>query len=498
VTGRASATLARATNISKSFGAVRALRGTTLEIPRGQSLGIVGHNGAGKSTLMNILCGTLALDGGTLQLAGQTVSGGGVRWDVREARRLGVRRVFQELSLCANLTLAENMHVAQPGAARRAWRRRAGAALLATLDAIFPGHGLRPEQVVADLPIGKRQAVEIARAFTASGGEPPALMILDEPTSSLDNRSAGQLLAYIRRFVAGGGTCILTTHKLAEIFAATDRVIVMRDGEVVDDAVTASTDRARLVAAMGQDEQATSAVSTISGPRGPEAAEVLASARTGADPKAPTLQVRRGEVIGLAGLAGHGQTELLVALRHAAGGRSDKHFQVCRDVAFVAGDRQTDGVFPLWSIARNMSLAWLAGLRSRGLIRVADERAQVELWRSRLGLVTPDVTLPVLSLSGGNQQKVLFARALGSAASLVLMDDPMRGVDVGTKRDVYELIASEARAGRGFVWYTTEFEELHHCDRVYVFNNGRISGELTRAELSEERVLQLSFEDAIA
>jgi len=165
---------------------------------------------------------------------------------------------------------------------------------------------------------------------------------------------------------------------------------------------------------------------------------------------------------------------------------------------FVAGDRQTDGVFPLWSIARNMSLAWLAGLRSRGLIRVADERAQVELWRSRLGLVTPDVTLPVLSLSGGNQQKVLFARALGSAASLVLMDDPMRGVDVGTKRDVYELIASEARAGRGFVWYTTEFEELHHCDRVYVFNNGRISGELTRAELSEERVLQLSFEDAIA
>jgi ribose transport system ATP-binding protein len=208
------------------------------------------------------------------------------------------------------------------------------------------------------------------------------------------------------------------------------------------------------------------------------------------------LQVRRGEVVGLAGLAGHGQTQLLVRLRDAADGLADAQVAQAAPAAFVAGDRQTDGVFTLWSIARNMSLASLAGLRRRGLIDPRAEAELVDRWRQRLGLVTPDVNLPILSLSGGNQQKVLFARALASPAQLILMDDPMRGVDVGTKHDVYELIAAEARAGRSFVWYTTEFDELFHCDRVYVFCNGRIVGELERSELSEERVLSLSFEEA--
>jgi ribose transport system ATP-binding protein len=172
--------------------------------------------------------------------------------------------------------------------------------------------------------------------------------------------------------------------------------------------------------------------------------------------------------------------------------------QIGNATAFVAGDRQTDGVLGLWSIARNMSVGWLTQLRRGGLIDLKQEREQAEHWRARLGLVTPDLDLPIFSLSGGNQQKVLFARALGSSAPVILMDDPMRGVDVGTKHDVYALIAEEARRGRTFVWYTTEFDELFHCDRVYVFHNGAIVGELARAELSEERVLKLSFEERAA
>ena len=487
---------------ARSFGAVQALRGVSLSLARGECIGLVGHNGAGKSTLMNVLCGALAPDRGELRVAGRRVNqqSAGGHWTVREAQRLGLRCVFQELSLCNNLTLAENMRLVLPQLRGRGWRARAGAQLLASLDRIFPGHGLRADQTVGELPIGKRQMVEIARAFTP-GEHALELMILDEPTSSLDGPAAQQLLAYIREFVALGKGCILISHKLLEVFQATDRVLVMRDGQVVQVAHTAQTDRAQMVAAMGQDEThvgPSGPTSQTGAAREPADAPVLVSA-TGDTP----MRARRGEVIGLAGLAGHGQTGLLLRLQAAGARRSGRaeSVHVGAATAFVAGDRQTDGVFGLWSIQRNMSVGWLSALRRGrgvGLIDLTREAAMAQGWRQRLGLVTPDLGLPIHSLSGGNQQKALFARALGGAAPIILMDDPMRGVDVGTKRDVYGLIAAEAAAGRTFIWYTTEFEELYHCDRICVFNNGRIVGELTRAELTEERVLRLSFDEAVA
>ena len=512
---------------AKAFGAVRALRGVSLQLQRGECVGLVGHNGAGKSTLVNILCGALAPDSGELHIAGRTgaeTEGGsiGTGWTVREARRWGLRCVFQELSLCDNLTLAENMRIAQPQAAEWSWRARAGAQLMASLDMIFPGHGLRADDVAGELPIGKRQLVEVARAFTP-GAQPLELMILDEPTSSLDGQASAQLLSYIRKFVASGKTCVLITHKLREIFAVTDRLVVMRDGQVVQVSATKDTDRDRLVTAMGQDivepqhgqgqgQAAITSVSSSAGPRrvgdsdkdSDEYSDEGSGVQTMVEVRATTfggmsMRAVRGEIIGLAGLAGHGQTELLIALQEAAlRAPRDGRTTVNGATSFVAGDRQTDGVFALWSIARNMTVGWLSQLRQRGLIDVEEEAAQAQRWRGRLGLVTPDLDLPIGSLSGGNQQKVLFARALGSTAPVILMDDPMRGVDVGTKRDVYALIREEARNGRTFVWYTTEFDELHHCDRVYVFNNGRVVGELTDDNINEERVVALSFEEATA
>ena len=210
------------------------------------------------------------------------------------------------------------------------------------------------------------------------------------------------------------------------------------------------------------------------------------------------MRVDRGEIIGLAGLAGHGQTGLLLRLQGIADASDGTRAQVRGRTAFVAGDRQADGVFPLWSIARNMTVGWLAQLRRHGLINLRQEQHKAQQWRQRLGLVTPDLELPIGSLSGGNQQKVLFARALGSAATVILMDDPMRGVDIGTKRDVYALIREEARQGRSFVWYTTEFDELLHCDRVYVFNNGQVMGELAAGQVTEDRVVAMSFEESMS
>jgi ribose transport system ATP-binding protein len=228
-----------------------------------------------------------------------------------------------------------------------------------------------------------------------------------------------------------------------------------------------------------------------------ENAPVMVSARPAGQQGGHELIAREGEVIGLAGLAAHGQTRLLIDVFRAAH-RRQAGVSVAAPVALVAGDRQTDGVFPLWSIGDNIAVRSLKTLR-RGLFIAADrEKALAKHWQKRIGIRTPDLGNSILSLSGGNQQKALFARALGSDARIVLMDDPMRGVDVGTKLEVYDLIRAEAAAGRTFLWYTTETEELSNCDRVYVFRNGQIVATLDRDELSEEKIIQSSFAEAVS
>ena len=185
-------------------------------------------------------------------------------------------------------------------------------------------------------------------------------------------------------------------------------------------------------------------------------------------------------------------------LRSSSGARRRKPgIEVTAPVALVAGDRQTDGIFPQWSISKNIGIRSLARLRNGLLISSRREAELAEVWRKKIGIRTPDMDNNILSLSGGNQQKALFARALGSDAKIVLMDDPMRGVDIGTKLEVYDLIREEARNGRTFLWYTTETDELDHCDHVYVFRGGRIVANLNRGELTEEKVIQSSFSEAV-
>ena len=466
--------------IAQSFGAIRALRPVDVVVRRGECLGLVGHNGAGKSTLMNILSGALSASAGTLAIAGEDLTG---RYDVRGAHRAGVRCVFQELSLCPNLSIAENARIAHPALHGFGWRRRAAALMQAALDGIFPGHGLGMGDVVGSLSIGRRQMVEIARAFTETE-ERARLVILDEPTSSLDATAADQLVAAARRFAAAGGSTVVISHKINEILAVADRIVVMKDGAVVDDRPRAAFTREGIVDAMGHAVERARSV-RASTATAETMVEVPASRRDGL-----TFRAARGEIIGLAGLAGHGQTDLLLAVQARRRGT-----RVAGDVALVPGDRSTDGVFPLWSIERNMSARWLPHLRRGGLIDLGRERAEAGAWRERLALKTPDLRNPILSLSGGNQQKALFARALGAPARIILMDDPMRGVDIGTKQDVYAMIATEAAAGRTFLWYTTEMDELFHCDRTYVFHDGSIVAELAAAELSETAVVQASFKD---
>ncbi|WP_181706509.1 ATP-binding cassette domain-containing protein [Chthonobacter rhizosphaerae] len=471
--------------VERSFGAVRALAGVDLDVRAGECLGLVGHNGAGKSTLMQILAGTLPAGAGALAVHGRDLASA---WSVAVAQANGIRCVFQELSLCPNLTVAENARILHPSIRGFGWRRRAGALIRRTLDEIFPGHGIRPGDVVGDLPIGRRQMVEIARALSLSEGRLD-LVILDEPTSSLDSMVSAQLLAFVRRFVAGGGGVILISHLLGEILGTADRVVVMRDGRVVDVRAASAHTHASLVGAMGN-------VAREAAEEGPAASRRASGApavdiRPDRQRDGRRLSVHPGEIVGLAGLAGHGQTATLRAIFRAARAGSPA---VRGTVAFVAGDRQTDGVFPLWSIAENAVVSSAPRLARFGVTNPAAEARLAAEWRQRIGIRTPDMRNPILSLSGGNQQKVLFARALASEADIVLMDDPMRGVDIGTKQEVYAIVKAEAAKGRSFVWYTTEFDELRHCDHVYVFRSGAIVADLARSDLTEQRVLQSSFE----
>ncbi|BCM22367.1 sugar ABC transporter ATP-binding protein [Mesorhizobium sp. J8] len=484
---QAVADIVRLNGAEKHFGAVRALNGVDFHVGAGECVGLVGHNGAGKSTLMHMVAGTLRPDGGQIAVRGNQEAS----YSVARALELGIRCVFQELSLCPNLSVAENTRINHPSLAGFGWRRRAADLIRAKLDEIFPDHGISADDIAGDLSIGRRQMVEVARAFTLTR-EPLHLVILDEPTSSLDAHTAGQLLSFVRRFVEQGGSCILISHVLGEVLQNADRIVVMRDGKVVAADAAAVFDRDKLVAAMGGAEGHQKAAAEA---RKIEAGALRVRARPARQQDDKELVARAGEIIGLAGLAGHGQTDLLLAIFSAAA-RAKAGIEVTAPVALVAGDRQSDGIFSQWSIAQNIGIRSLARLRNGLLISPQREAELAEFWKKKIGIRTPDMNNNIYSLSGGNQQKALFARALGSDAEIVLMDDPMRGVDIGTKLEVYDLVREEAAKGRTFLWYTTETEELDNCDHVYVFKNGRIVANLGRDELTEEKIIQSSFGDA--
>jgi ribose transport system ATP-binding protein len=318
-----------ARGVRVTFGAVKALDGADLVIHAGECVGLVGHNGAGKSTIVNVINGGLSPHEGSLRYSGNDVRG------ISAARANGVRCVFQELSLCPNLTVGENARIMHAELKGWNWRGRALALVETQLQDIFPGHAIDCDSTVDDLSIAERQMVEIAISF-AGISAPPKLVILDEPTSSLDAGLAAQLMAYIRKFVAAGGSVLLISHILGEILPTSDRIVVMKDGRVVADRAASKFNNRSLVEAMGnvvrEQELSRPAVAKSGAP-------VLSMpARRGrghGQGNALPFEAYRGEMIGLAGLGGHGQTQALLDLYLA---RNSNWFPTKkRDIAFVAG-----------------------------------------------------------------------------------------------------------------------------------------------------------------
>jgi ribose transport system ATP-binding protein len=482
-----SASIVNLDGVEKHFGAVRALDGVDFVVDAGECVGLVGHNGAGKSTLMNVLAGTLAPGRGEIVVSGTKQTA----YSVALAQKLGIRCVFQELSLCPNLTVAENARINHASLTGFGWRRRAGDLIVAKLDEIFPGHGIGPSDVVSDLSIGRRQMVEVARAFTVTD-DPLKLVILDEPTSSLDVHTAGQLLAFVRRAVAGGASCVLISHLLGEIIENSDRIVVMRDGKVVATDKASAFDRDKLMVTMGGAEKHERAEVAATAARG--STPIRVRARTQRQASDAELIAHQGEIIGLAGLAGHGQTQLLLDVFNAAGRRTTR-IEVTAPVALIAGDRVSDGIFPLWSIAQNIGIRSIAALRRGLLISPEREDEFAEAWKEKINIRTPDVHNNILSLSGGNQQKALFARLLERRPRVLLLDEPTRGVDVGAKGDLLALVRRFAADGGTCIVSLSDLEELSTvAHRVVVLREGAVVRELGPDETEPRTILEACYD----
>jgi len=471
--------------ITKAFGPTLAAADIDFAVAPSDVVGLVGGNGAGKSTLMRILCGITTPTLGQVSFDG--VEESFTSYDAGAAQRRGVRMVHQELSLCATLTVAENFFVedSQHTSAKPGWRKFYRSTARAALDAVFPGNAIDVNARVDRLSIGERQMVEIARAAATPSVR---LIVLDEPTSSLDLERSRQLREYVRERARSGLAFIFISHKLHEIMDVASRVLVLRNGRVAWQGEAVGASIGRLVELMGGD------TSAIHHRIDREARAETERVRVGGDfvGGGVPLSLHEGEIVGLAGLEGHGQKALLRAI-HEAGPVSSGAVTRAAPASFVSGDRQKEGVFPLWSVLGNVSIGRVAPRPALGLVSDGAERLAAKPAAERIRLDLARFDSRVVELSGGNQQKALVSRAVAAETPIVLLDDPTRGVDIATKQDFYRLCSDLAREGRTLIWHTTEDAELLACDRVLVFANGRIVRELSGAALTEEAIVATSF-----
>jgi simple sugar transport system ATP-binding protein/ribose transport system ATP-binding protein len=484
-------------DIGKSFGGVRALDGISLRIEKGSIHALVGENGAGKSTLGKILAGVIAPDRGQLLIGGEPVA----FRSPREAIVRGIVLIAQELSIAPALSVAENVFLGtEPRragfVARRALRRRydeLAAAAGFELSGDLPGRDLR----TAD-----QQKVEILRALCRDA----RLIVMDEPTASLPRSDADRLYQVVRRLAAGGTTIVLVSHFLREVAELADEVTILRDGHLVRTAPAVDeTEETMLSSMLGR------SLGTAFPARRPVPAQapIVLQARGLSAPGVHdvSLDVRAGEILGLAGLVGSGRTELARALcraqRVTAGTVSVAGAPLTGQgpwgalragLAMIPESRKEQGLMLGRPIAENVSLSSLTRLSDLGLVRRRAERQAVARVLGQVGVGVPAQAAPVSTLSGGNQQKVLFARILLRGPRVLVADEPTRGVDVGAKRAIYELLTSLAAEGLGVLLISSDAEEiLGLAHRVLVMRAGRIAAELRGEAMTEAAILAAAF-----
>ena len=496
------------TGVSKRYGGVRALDNVDFACNRGEVHAVLGENGAGKSTLIKTIAGVVQPDAGTMTLQGRPLS---LRTP-QAANDAGIVCIFQELSLLPDLSVADNISIARPPRRfglidLRAQRRRA--------EELLAGIGcedVNPMMRVRDLPLSRRQMVEIAKAL----GKNPRLLILDEATSALTSADVERVYAMLARLKAAGIAVLYISHRMHEIEALADRLSVFRNGRHIETFGRGERSPDQIVQLMIGRE-----ISAQFPPKPPRTAapKMLEISDLSWEDRlhGVSLSVGRGEIVGVGGLDGQGQKELLLALfgvlkrvsgeiridgqRQAVGSPADamragrqNGAHTGGGIALVPEDRKTEGLMLPMSIAENLVIASLEALSSGPFMNRGRERVAVTDAIARLRIKVGRDSDAVHTLSGGNQQKVVIAKWLMTHPAVILLNDPTRGIDVGTKQEIYRLLRELADQGAAILFYSTDYDELiGSCDRVAILYDGRIVRELEGSALTEQSIIAASL-----
>ena len=481
----------RAHNLGKTFGPVTVLQGISLDIRPGEVLGILGENGAGKSTLLKLISGVYVPTEGHIEIRGERFN----ELDPIKARKLGIAMIPQEFNLVPTLKVFENVFLGQEKrrhswldkATMRAETRRVLESLQVPLD---------PDATIGDLSVAEKQMVEVARVLVHEA----SVVILDEPTTVLTDREVAVLFDVVRSLQQRGVAILFISHKLKEVKQLCQRLLILRDGRQVDLCE---------VAALTEDDMARKMVgrelTQIFPDKSSSVGEVVLEIKGLSVPglvQDVNLTLRQGQVLGLSGLVGAGRTEIAEALMGLRPSRCDAlhikgesvHIQSPRDahrmgMAYLSEDRQGKGLVMNFSLTENITLLSLKKYVN-GLIRHRTERLQAERYQQRFDIKAANLETPVGLLSGGNQQKVYLAKLLDIEPDILILDEPTRGIDVNTKREIYHLIRRLADEGKAILVISSELEEiLGLCDPVLVVREGRIVADLSGEKINEEDIM---------
>jgi ribose transport system ATP-binding protein len=482
--------------VVKSFGASRALTGVSLDVEAGEVHALIGENGAGKSTLMKVLSGAYRPDAGTMTLGGVPYAPRGPR----EARERGVAMIYQELTTAPHLTVEANVMLGQERVALGMVRRREHRRLVAEALALLEHPEIRSDTIAGRLSVAAQQLVEVARALVSNA----RVIVFDEPTSSLTERDAERLFTVIDRLRARGLAIVYISHFLEEVRRIAGRYTVLRDGATVASGLMEETTLEAIIAAMvGRD--LTEMFPHVPHTRGAPVLELSGLAQKtvlkGAD-----LVVHRGEILGIAGLVGAGRTELLraifgldpvrrgtIVVKGISGIHSSPRRRIAQGLGFLSEDRKGEGIALARSIEDNVSYSSLGDYSRWGWLNLRRRRAEVVRWMEWLRVKASGPQQATLALSGGNQQKVALARLLHQRADVLLLDEPTRGIDVGSKAEIYRLLGALAAEGKAIVMVSSYLPELFGiCDRIAVMSRGVLSEARPRAEWTEQSLMAVA------
>ena len=492
------APLLRLNGVSKRYGGVRALEKADLVVQPGRVHAILGENGAGKSTLIKVIAGVIQPDEGSIQLDGREARFA----RPADANAAGVACIFQELSLIPDLSVADNIVIADPPQRFGMIDRRRQREIAEEALARAGGEDISPFAPVKDLPLSRRQMVEIAKALARR----PRLLILDEATSALAGADVAKVFSVLKRLRAEGLALLYISHRMHEIAELADECTVFRNGRNVATYRAGEKSDEEVVELMiGREYRHVFPPKPALKPSAAAPVIELRGLSWTQRLKNISLAAAAGEIVGLGGLDGQGQRELLLAMFGVLSGvsgeiRIDGHKVAINSpriakakeigMALIPEDRKTEGLMLPMSVGDNLSFAGLSRLSRGGIIDRAAERNAIDEMIRLLAIRTASIDIPVASLSGGNQQKVVIAKWLTLNPRILLLNDPTRGIDVGTKQELYQLLRKLANSGATIIFYSTDYDELVGCcNRVLVLYDGAVRSELVGAEITERALI---------